>query len=35
MISNIFEVLAFAGLCWPLLALDEFLKQKLAFFRKN
>jgi hypothetical protein len=38
MISNIFEVLDFAGLCWPSLAfvaLDEFFKQKLAFFGKN
>jgi len=34
-------LLAFAGLCWPSLAfltfvaLDEFFKQKLAFFGKN
>jgi hypothetical protein len=30
-----FEVLAFAGLCWPSLALYDFFKQKLAFFGKN
>ena len=30
-----YEVLDFAGLCWPSLALDEFFKQKLAFFGKN
>jgi hypothetical protein len=36
-----FEVLKFAGLCWPSLvfvafvALDDFLKQKLAFADKN
>jgi hypothetical protein len=41
MISKIFEVLDFAGLCWPSLAflafvaLDEFFKQKLTFFGKN
>ena len=32
------EVLDFAGLCWPslaFLALDNFLKQKLAFADKN
>jgi hypothetical protein len=32
------KFLDFAGLCWPLLAfvaLDEFSKQKLAFFGKN
>jgi hypothetical protein len=38
MISKSFEVLDFAGLCWPSLAfvaLDEFFKQKRAFFGKN
>jgi hypothetical protein len=33
-ITNKFEVLGFAGLCWPSLAfvaLDNFFKQKLAF----
>jgi hypothetical protein len=41
MISKNFEVLDFAGLCWPSLAflafvaLEEFFKQKLAFFDKN
>ena len=41
MISKTFDVLDFAGLCWPSLAflafvaLDEFFKQKLAFFGKN
>jgi hypothetical protein len=36
-----FEVLDFAGLCWPSLAflafvaLDDFLKQKLTFSDKN
>jgi hypothetical protein len=42
MISKSFKVLDFAGLCWPSLAflafvvaLDEFLKQKQAFFGKN
>ena len=36
-----FEVLGYAGLCWPSLAFlafvafDDFLKQKLAFFDKN
>ena len=41
MISKSFEVLDFAGLCWPSLAilafvaLDEFFKQKLAFTDKN
>jgi hypothetical protein len=37
MISKTFEVLDFAGLCWPSLAfvaLDEFFKQKLAFLVK-
>jgi hypothetical protein len=35
------EVLDFAGLCWPSLAflafvaLDDFLKQKMAFANKN
>jgi hypothetical protein len=35
------EVLGYAGLCWPSLAflafvaLDDFLKQKLAFVDKN
>ena len=39
-ITNKFEVLDFAGLCWPSLAflafvaLDDFLKQKLAFADK-
>jgi len=36
--SMIFEGLAFDGLFWPslaFLALDEFLKQKLAFADKN
>jgi hypothetical protein len=41
MISNIYEFLDFPGLCWPSLAflanvaLDDFFKQKLAFFGKN
>jgi len=41
MISKNFEVLDFVGLCWPSLAflafvaLDEFFKQKLAFFGEN
>ena len=36
-----FEVLGYAGLCWPSLAflafmaLDDFLKQKMAFSDKN
>ena len=40
-ITNKFEVLDFAGLCWPSLAflafvaLDNFFKQKLAFADKN
>ena len=37
-ITKKFEVLDFAGLCWPLLAfmaLDDFLKQKMAFADKN
>ena len=39
-ITNKFEVLDFAGLCWPSLAflafvaLDDFFKQKLAFADK-
>ena len=41
MISKTFEVMDFAGLFWPSLAflafvaLDKFLKQKLAFFGKK
>jgi hypothetical protein len=44
MISKIFEVLDFAGLCLPSLAfvafvafvaLDDFFKQKLTFLGKN
>ena len=40
-ITKKFEVLDFAGLCWPSLAflafvaLDDFFKQKLAFADKN
>ena len=37
-ITKKFKVLDFAGLCWPSLAfvaLDNFLKQKLAFADKN
>ena len=40
-ITKKFEVLGYAGLCWPsmaflaFVALDDFLKQKLAFFDKN
>jgi hypothetical protein len=37
-ITKKFEILDFAGLCWPSLAfvaLDEFLNQKLAFADKN
>jgi hypothetical protein len=40
-ITKKFEVLDFAGLCWPSLAflafvaLDEFFKQKLAFADKK
>ena len=40
-ITKKFEVLDFAGLCWPSLAflafvaLDNFLKQKLTFSDKN
>jgi hypothetical protein len=40
-ITKEFEVLDFAGLCWPSLAflafvaLDNFFKQKLAFSDKN
>jgi hypothetical protein len=37
-ITKKFEVLDFAGLCWPSLAfvtLDDFFKQKLAFADKD
>ena len=37
-ITKKFEVLGYAGLCWPSLAfvaLDDFFKQKLAFADKN
>jgi hypothetical protein len=34
-ITKKFEVLGYAGLCWASLALDDFLKQKLAFVDKN
>jgi hypothetical protein len=40
-VTKKFEVLNFAGLCWPSLAflafvaLDKFFKQKLAFAEKN
>ena len=41
MISKTFDVLDFAGLCWPSLAflafvaLDEFFKAKTGLFGKN
>jgi len=40
-ITKNFEVLGYAGLCWPSLAflafmaLDDFFKQKMAFAEKN
>jgi hypothetical protein len=37
-ITKKFEVLGYAGICWPSLAfvtLDDFLKQKLAFVDKD
>jgi hypothetical protein len=34
-ITKKFEVLGYAGLCWPSLAFDDFLKQKLAFVDEN
>jgi len=40
-ITKKFEVLGYAGLCWPSLAflsfmaLDDFSKQKIAFADKN
>ena len=37
-IKKKFEVLGYAGLCWPSLAFvafDDFLKQKLAFVDKK